>query len=193
MTPLISLRSLAEPAYALVGAVIPGDDPTGEVRLVTSPNAVMAYPPQARPLLEYLSVLHSESDVLDQVTRWGGTRGDLDSLVKDNLLIRLPAHDEAAVRGALEGLAVWVAAEAVAGQDAQSVLLRLPTHDAVAISPVTAAVLETPDIRSLGDGVRDVSAKTTIPHDHIWRCVLYDLTAILTTGAGHLVRVKTEP
>jgi len=193
VTPIVSLRFLTEPAYALVGAILPREEGSAEVRLLVSPGTVLAYPPQARPLLEYLSILRSESDVVDQVTHWGGAPDDLDGLVRDGCLIRLPAHDEEAVRAEVEGLALWVTAVAVAAPDGQSVLLRLPTDDAVAISPVTAAVLDAPDLRSLGFGVRDASAKTSMTQEHIWRHVLYDLTAILTTGTGSLLRVGAEP
>lgn len=193
MTAIASLRFLTEPAYVLVGAVLPGEDSSAEVQLLISPGTVLAYPAQARPLLEYLSVLRSESDVLDQVARWGGTPDDLDYLVRESRLLRLPANNEEAVREMVKGLAVWVAAVAVATPDGESVLLRLPSDDAVAISSTTAAALDSSDLRSLGSGVRRVSAVTAIPQDHIWRYVLYDLTAILTTGAGHLVGAGTDP
>lgn len=193
MTPIISLRLLTEPAYALVGSVIPGDDPTGEVRLLVSRQVVMVYPPQARPLLEYLSVVRSESDVLDQVARWGGTPSELADLVREGLLIQLPANDEDAVREAVEGLTLWMAAEAMAAPGGQSVLLCLSTDRAVAISPVTAAVLELAVILTLGAGVHDVSQRTGIPKDQVWRSVVHDLTAILSTGAGNLLRVGADP
>ena len=64
MIPIASLRFLTEPAYVLVGALLPGDDPTAEVRLLFSTDAVLSYPPTARPILEYLSVLRSEADVV---------------------------------------------------------------------------------------------------------------------------------
>ncbi len=192
MSAIVSLRFLTEPAYALVGAVLP-DDGSGEVRLLVSSDAVVAYPAEARPLLEYLSVLRGRSELLGQLAEWEAEPSDLDELVGEGLLLQLPPNDEQSVREALAGLTLRINGDAGAAADGQSVLLQLPTNRAVDISLVTAAVLNAPVIRTLGASVRDLAQTTAIPEDDIWRSVLHDLTAVLTTGAGNLVRVGAEP
>jgi hypothetical protein len=68
-------------------------------------------------------------------------------------------------------------------------LLRLSSGRTVDISVTTAAVLDAPTVRSLGAGVKAVAEATSVSEDDLWRSVLHDLTGILTTGAGNLVRV----
>ena len=193
MTPIVSLRFLTEPAYVLVGALLPGEDPPAEVRLLFSTDAVLSYPPTARPILEYLSVLRSEADLVETMHGWGSTPDDLDGLVRDGRIIRFPADDEDGVRERLEGLAVRVTAGAVAIIDGESVRLHLPTDRRVGIGLESAAVLDTPRLRTLSEGVREVSKATETPEDFIWRSVIHDLTTLLSTGAGALVRVGAEP
>lgn len=187
MSAIVSLRLLSEPAYTVVGAVLP-DDGSGEVRLLVSPESILAYPEEARALLTYLSVLRSRSELLEQLPVWGAEPSDLDELVEAGILLHLPAT-ESGVREAVTGLSVRITAEAAPAPDGRSWLLRLSSGRTVDISVTTAAVLDAPTVRSLGAGVKAVAEATSVSEDDLWRSVLHDLTGILTTGAGNLVRV----
>lgn len=187
MSAIVSLRLLSEPAYIVVGAVLP-DDGSGEVRLLVSPDTVLAYPEDLRPLITYLSVLRSRSELLEQLPAWGAEPSDLDDLVQAGVLLELPTT-EGGVREAVSPLAVRIAADAAPAFDGKSWLLRLPSGRSVGISVATAAVLDAPTVRSLATGVRVIAEGLPVPEDDLWRSVLHDLTGILTTRAGSFVRV----
>lgn len=188
MNPIVSLRLIAEPAYVLLGGLLSGGS-SDEVRVLVSPNAVVAYPAQARPLLEYLAVLRSQSDAVKTIARWGGEADDLERLSAEGMLIRFPASDEAGVRDVLSGLTVRITAEAALAVDGRSVLLRLPDDRAVDIDLLTAAVLDAPTTRPLGESVAVVAKSSGLTDDAIWRVAVHDLTGVLGTGAGHLARI----
>lgn len=188
MSPVVSLRLLTEPAYVLLGGLLP-DTGSGEARVLVSPVSVVAYPAPARPLLEYLAVLRSRPDAVAEIARWDGEADDLDRLSSEGLLVRFPPADEEAVRDLLSRLTVRVTAEPALAADGRSVLLRLPGDRAVDIDLLTAAVLDGPVTRSLGGSVAAVAAAAGLEEDSVWRAVVHDLTGILTAGAGHLARM----
>lgn len=187
MSPTVSLRSLTEPAYVLLGAMLP-DDGTGVVEVVAAPHTVERYSATARPIFEYLSIPRSRSEALAELARWDAEPDDLDRLAEDGILVRFPGGDEEGVRAAVETFALGVTAEASPAPDGRSVLLRLPDHRAVVMGPITVAVVNTPTARSLGDGVAAVATESGIPADVVWRRLLVDLSDILGAGAGHLTR-----
>ena len=186
MSPITSLRSLTEPAFALVGIVLPADGDADEVQVLTSPESVVAYPGEGRELLTWFGRMRSRSDALAQLESWGGTSEDLGALVGSGLVVELPA-DEAGVRELLARLAVAVTAPSVPAADG-SVLLQVGDGRAVPISALTAAVIGD-GRRALGVGVEEAAAAASVTPDVAWRILLTDLTGVLTTGAGHLVRV----
>jgi len=188
--PTLSLRHLAEPAYVLLGAMLPNDG-TGVVEVVVAPDAVDRYSAAARPIFEYLSIPRIRSEALAELAQWDAEPTDLDRLAEEGILVRFPGGDEEGVRAVVEALALGVTAEARLAPDGRSILLRLPNHSAVVMGPVTAAVVNASTVRSLGEGVAAVSTEAGIPPDVVWRRLLVDLSDILGTGAGHLTRTGT--
>ena len=89
MSPITSLRSLTEPAFALVGIVLPADGDADEVQVLTSPESVVAYPGEGRELLTWFGRMRSRSDALAQLESWGGTSEDLGALVGSGLVVEL--------------------------------------------------------------------------------------------------------
>ncbi len=191
MSPTASLQSLTEPAYVLLGAMLP-DDGTDVVEVIVAPDAVDRYSATARPIFEYLSIPRSRSEALVALAQWDAEPTDLDRLAEEGVLVRFPGGDEEGVRAAVATLTLGVTAKARPAPDGRSVLLRLPDHRAVVMGPITAAVVNTPTARSLGDGVAAVAAEAEIPTDVVWRRLLVDLSDILGTGAGHLTRTGSS-
>lgn len=192
MPPPTSLRSLTEPAYVLLGGLLPADGSDG-VKILRSPEEILLYPAEARPVLTYLSVLRSFSDAVPAITAWGGEEDDLGDLTKQGLLIRFPAGDEPSVRDILAPLTVRVPGDVTTTSDRSAVLLHLGDDRAVMIGWLTAAVLDEPTVRSLGQGVAAVAGFTGLDQDDVWREVVFDLTAVLSSGAGHLAMTPKAP
>lgn len=187
-----SLQSLTEPAYVLLGGLLPLDG-SGEVKILRSPTEVIAYPDQVLPILIQLSVLRSHSDAVCVLKAWGGDEADLDVFVEQRLLIRFPAGDEPSIRGVLAPMSVWVPGDAIETSDGETVLVPLNSARAVVIGRLTAAVLDAPAVRSLGDGVAAVASCTGLDLDAVWTEVIVDLTAILSAGVGHLALTSAAP
>ncbi len=189
MTPIVSLRFLQEPAYVLLGGLLP-DDGSGQPRVIVSPDSIVQFPPEAGPALRYFEILRSRSDAVRAIGESEGSPEDLDALVAAGTLVGFPANDEKGVREVLVPLTVRVTADAALASDGRSVLLRLPNGRAVVIDPVTAAVLEYDAPLALGAGVRGVAASLELNEDVVWRGLVHDLTGVLTSGAGHLAKAR---
>lgn len=188
---VISLRFLDEPAYVLFGGILPVED-SGEVKIRRSPDEVVAYPAEGRPVLAYLSTLHSRSEAVAAIATWDGDPDDLDTLVGQGVLVRFPAPDEEAVRGILGPLTVRVPGEAKVAPDGEYMLLLLGNGRAVGVCLLTVAVLNSTAVRPLGDAVAAVAGTSGVAQEAVWRSVVHDLTGVLSTGAGHLARAGEE-
>ncbi|MDX6301166.1 MAG: hypothetical protein QOF53_2380 [Nocardioidaceae bacterium] len=185
MSSVGSFLDLTEPAYVLLGGLLPQDDPN-EVELLVSPTSIVTFDAQAGPVLEYFSVPRTRSEALADIREWHGTPEDLDSLVADGTLVALPSGDQSQLISVLEGLTVRVTAPARMSPTGRSVLLLVADERAIDIDVHTASVLASPQVRSLGLGVEAVSQESGMALDRVWRLVLHDLSAILQTRAGHL-------
>lgn len=187
MSPIQSLRLLQEPAYVLLGGVLPDDD-RDEVRVVRSPESVVGYSGEIVDAVRYFARLRSRDEAIGAIAPWGGRPADLEALVESGTLIGFPSSDESAVRSVLEPLSIVVTSPATLTDDGLIVLLRLDNGRNAAISPLTAAVVEA-SRAGVGDGVRTIAAGADIDEDEVWRSTIHDLTSILSTGAGHLEEV----
>lgn len=189
MSPIVSLRFLGEPAYILLGGLIP-DGGSGPVRVLRSADSVVEYSPEAAEAIRYFSVLRSRDDAIRAIAAWGGDADDLEALVEAGTLVGFPADDEAGVRSVLAELTIVVPAEATLTGDGRTVLLRLPNGRCAAISALTAAVVEASP-GGIGIGVRTIARGAGFDEDTVWRSAVHDFTSILMTGAGHLEEVTS--
>jgi len=188
MKPIVSLRSLPEPAYILLGGLLP-DNGEGELRVLRSPASVLLFEREARPILEFFSSLRSQSEAEEFATEHDSP-GALETLVTARTLVRLPADDELGVRVMLGPLCVRITAPAHVATDGETVLLRLNERQAVAIGSITATVLSREAVQSLEESIYDVARQSGLDKNVVWRSVMHDLTGVLLTGAGHLAEVS---
>ncbi len=189
MSAVVSLRHLQEPAYVLLGGLVP-DDGSGAVRVLRSGESVVEYPSDAAEAAAYFSRLRSRSDAVAAVTSWGGDAADLDALVDDGTLVCLPAGDESRVRAVLAPLGVLVPSPATLADDGLTVWLTLPDGRRAGISTLTAAVLSAAEA-GVGAGVRMVADGAGLDSDAVWRSTVHDLTTVLSTGAGYLIEAPS--
>src|SRR6476469_2880306 len=125
LSPVVSLRFLTQPAYVLLGGILPGED-SGAVVVRRSHHSVVEFAPEAADAIRYFSTLRSHDDVVRALADWGGREEDLRAFVEARTLVRFPAEDEAAVRAVLEPLTVVVPARATLANDHRTVLLHPP-------------------------------------------------------------------
>src|SRR5690349_21746730 len=87
VTPIISLRFLTQPAYVLLGGILPGDD-SGTVLVERSRDSVVEFEPEAAEAIRYFSTLRSHDDVVRTLASWGGREEDLGAFVDARTLVR---------------------------------------------------------------------------------------------------------
>ena len=189
MKPITSLRTLPEPAYILLGGLLPRDGKRDQ-RVLRSRDSILTFGHESFPILEFFSRLRGQSEAVEFAAEHGGSRNALDTLVTAGTLIRLPEDDESGVRCTLEPLCVRIIAPARVARDGETVLFQVNANQTVAVGPITSMVLTNDGVHSLKTSVGDVAQQWGLDGDHVWRAVIHDLTGVLMTGAGHLSAVS---
>ena len=184
MSPIVSLRSLEEPAYVLLGGLLWEDD-SGIVQVLRGLDRVDGFAPEAGPTLRLFSTMRLESDALSGLVRLGGEPSDLAAMVEAGVLVRFPQNEEG-IRAVLAPMFVRLTAPATVSLDPRTILLSLPNGRSLPIAAVTARVLRGAPPLTLGDSITSVAEEIGVGTETVWRHVVDDLTGILVTGAGHL-------
>lgn len=185
--PLLSLRDLDEPVMVGLGALLDEEDSEAYVRLLVAPRTVRLLPPQARPVLDFLSVPRRHCDVLAGITAWDGEPGDLDVLAQEQLVATIEPGDDHSLAeqlGPFRLVAMFIGARASAS--GSSILIDLDSDHTVRVAPLTAAVLDNDPETTLEERVCAVGRTVSQPADVVWAELLSDLLPLLATGAVHL-------
>lgn len=173
----------------LLGGLLPPDmDPTGTTR-VLSETEVEHFPTEVRPTFAFFARTRTRSEARAFVVSQGGVAADVDRLVADGILARLPTGSTAEMAAVLARLRVLVtgiptdvgAAEEgvlVTARDGASTRV---SHDAAALLAGAAGgpALETT--------VHLVSQHAAVPESQVWDVLVPALTALLAIGAACLV------